>query len=64
MEEFTSANTFKTKNMDSEGSNGLTAESMKDSGGKVSNMDRVKLREVTVFRDKANGKMEKELSDN
>ncbi len=64
MEECTLGNTFKTKNMGLEGSNGLTAESMKDSGEKVFNMDKVKLREVMVLRDKDNGKMEKELSDN
>ena len=64
MEECTLVNTFKTKNMGLEGSNGLTAESMKDSGGKVFNMDKAKLREAMVFRDKDNGKMEKELSDN
>ncbi len=64
MEECTLGNTFKTKNMGLEELNGQTEESMKDSGEKVFNMDKAKLREAMVFRDKDNGKMEKELSDN
>lgn len=60
MEEFTLGSIMKTKNMDLEELNGQTVRFMKDTGDKVSKMDKEKLEALMVYNVREYGKTVRE----